>query len=169
MHSISASWMTWCKCRCMAVETREKGCVYSTRGINKRIKILPRGRGRGRIAIGSIPIDTLFSRHLFARKTSDETISSWMRRKKKVFCARDYLCEITEIDKTYIDKSVYWSLTSIAKVFIGPHGYEWLEITQSMRLLRLLWCATQYLRAYLLLSASYVYPRNRRCRSTCHW
>lgn len=62
---ITASWMTWCKCRCMAVEAREKGCIYSTWRINRRITIRLGARDGERRT--SILIDILFSRHFCSR------------------------------------------------------------------------------------------------------
>jgi len=93
-YGIIASWMTWCKCRCMAVEAREKGCVYSTQEINRRI-IIRLGRG-GMSRCASILIDTLFS--CFTRETSGERSVAYRSlgeaQKKIIPCAwlfmRDY-------------------------------------------------------------------------------
>lgn len=88
----------------MAVEAREKGCVYSTQEINRRIIIRP-GRG-GMSRCASILIDTpLFE--ISSRENERRTISSSLslnEAQKKLFHARDYSCEITEIDKTCIPK-----------------------------------------------------------------
>lgn len=76
----------------------------------------------------SIPIDTLLSRHFC--ETRDGRSAAYLVigcgvKKKKLFRARDYSCEITEIDKTRVSiREIFRSLTNIAKVFIGPHGYE---------------------------------------------